>query len=223
MRILVILSIAVLVACTREKSASTQSHTPLDSVQLAAMLDTVFRTEQMPIRARDSLIRIYGVDSEEAQAQQDIYKRNHVVNERKIRNLLDTYGWPDRNVIGEQGNLTICNVIQHADNEVRLRYLPMMHQAVKDQKLEPRLLARAEDRIATERGDLQIYGGQMKWYPETQSFNVWPVYDPENIDKRRAEIGLPPIDEYLRNRFDFEWNLEEQVRRSKEFEQERDR
>jgi len=60
----------------------------------------------------------------------------------------------------------------------------------------------------------------MKYYPETKSFNVWPVYDPVNIDKRRAEIGLGPIAEHLKNRFDFEWNLEEQIKRTAEFEAE---
>ena len=93
-----------------------------------------------------------------------------------------------------------------------------MRQAVKDKKLEPRFLVRAEDRIATERGDLQIYGGQMKYYPETKSFNLWPVFDPENIDKRRTAIGLDSIAIFLKNRFDFEWNLEEQIKRTKEFE-----
>ena len=87
-----------------------------------------------------------------------------------------------------------------------------------DKKLEPRYLVRAEDGIAADKGELQIYGGQMKYYPETKSFNIWPVYDPINIDKRRAEIGLEPIAEFLKNRFDFEWNIEEQIKRTEEFE-----
>ena len=90
----------------------------------------------------------------------------------------------------------------------------MMRKAVKEKKLEPRFLVRPEDRIATERGDLQIYGGQVKYYTETKSFNVWPIYDPLNIDKKRTEIGLEPIAEFLKNRFYFEWNLEEQIKRS---------
>ena len=97
----------------------------------------------------------------------------------------------------------------------------MMRKAVKEKKLEPRFLVRAEDRIATERGNLQIYGGQMKYYPETKSFNLWPVFDPVNIDKRRAEMGLEPIAEFLKNRFDFGWNLKEQIKRSEKFEKER--
>ena len=187
-----------------------------------AVLDTIWMTEQRPISLRDSLIEIYGADSKEVNEQQKIYEKNHAINEKKVAEILDTHGWPTKEMSGgEQGNWTICNVIQHSDNEVRIKYLPLMRQAVKDKKLEPRFLVRAEDRIATERGDLQIYGGQMKYYPETKSFNVWPVYDPENIDKRRAEIGLEPIADFLKNRFDFEWNLEEQIKRSEEFEKER--
>ena len=47
------------------------------------------------------------------------------------------------------------------------------------------------------------------------------VFDPVNIDKRRAAIGLGPIKEFLKNRFDFEWNLEEQIKRTEEFEKAR--
>jgi hypothetical protein len=166
-------------------------------------------------------MRIYGAESKEYKEQQSIYEKNHSINEKKVRAILDEYGWPTKEMIGEQGNWTICNVIQHSDNEIRIKYLPMMREAVKDKKLAPRFLVRAEDRIATERGDLQIYGGQMKFYPETKSFNVWPVLGPENVDKRRAEIGLGPIAEFLKNRFDFEWNLEEQIKRTAEFEMEK--
>jgi hypothetical protein len=184
---------------------------------LIAVLDTIWDTEQLPIRRRDSLMRLYGAKSQEYKEQQAIYEKNHRINEQKITQLLDTYGWPTIAESGARVNWTICNVIQHADNEVRIKYLPMMRQAVKDKHLEPRFLARAEDRIATERGDLQIYGGQMKYYKETKSFNLWPVYDPVNIDKRRAEIGLEPISDFLKARFDFEWNLEEQITRTEAF------
>lgn len=184
-------------------------------------INRIWHSEQDPITKRDSLIKLYGVDHKLVKEQQEIYKNNHIINEIEIRNILDNYGWPDTDMVGEMGNFTICNVIQHADNDVRLKYLPMMKQAVKDKKLEARFLVRAQDRIATECGELQIYGGQMKYYPETKSFNVWPVLDPENIDKRRAEIGLEPIAVHLKNRFDFEWNLEEQIQRTKEFEMEK--
>ena len=221
MKLYLILVLCAITACsnsnqTKDKLASSEVPN-----NLAAILDTIWMKEQRPITIRDSLMEIYGPESKEAQVYQNIYRQNHQVNIEKIRNILNQYGWPDTAAIGTQGNWTISNVLQHSDLETRVYYLPMMRQAVLDHKLEPRFLVRAQDRIATDKGELQIYGGQMKYYPETESFNVWPVYDPVNIDKRRAEIGLIPIAEHLKNRFDFEWNLEEQIRRTKEFESER--
>ena len=221
MRLILIFTLLLAMACSNRKKPNKTQTSIQNTEDLIAVLDTIWRTEQEPITLRDSLIEKYGVESKEVQGQQEIYERNHAINERKVKVILDKYGWPGKDIIGEQGNWTICNVIQHSDNEIRIKYLPMIRQAVKDKKLHPRFLVRTEDRIATERGDLQIYGGQMKYYPETKSFNVWPVYDPVNIDKRRAEIGLEPISEFLKRRFNFEWNLEEQIIRTSEFEKDR--
>ena len=220
MRFIFILFLLITISCTN-KNKSKKTITSIDRTEnLIAVLDTIWEKEQTPIRLRDSLINIYGAESKEAEVYQKEYRKNHTLNIQKIKKILDKYDWPELTQIGEQGNRTICNVLQHADQETREHYIPLMKQAVLDKKLEPRFLVRAEDRIATDKGELQVYGGQMKYYPETKSFNVWPVFDPVNIDERRAEIGLEPIAGFLKNRFGFEWNLEEQIKRSEEFEKE---
>ncbi|RKR13105.1 hypothetical protein CLV91_1819 [Maribacter vaceletii] len=221
-----ILFAILLTCCKQEKNnndSSAETKNSSKKENFIAVLDTIWEAEQRPITSRDSLIKIYGTESELVKEQQLIYKKNHIINEKKVRGILDNFGWPTKEMAGDQGNWTICNVIQHSDNDVRIKYLPLMRKAVKEKKLEPRFLVRAEDRIATEAGNTQIYGGQMKYYPETKSFNVWPVYDPTNIDKRRAEIGLDSIAKFLKNRFDFEWNLEEQIERTKAFETNRNK
>ncbi|MBU3010697.1 hypothetical protein KO506_04750 [Polaribacter vadi] len=217
MKYILLISILLTMGCSSKTQSKRISTTLENQENLIAVLDTIWKTEQRPITLRDSLMKIYGAESDIVKEQQAIYKKNHIFNERKVKNILDKYGWPTKEIAGEQGNWTICNVIQHADNEIRIQYLPMMRQAVKDKKLEPRFLVRAEDRIATEKGDLQIYGGQMKYYPATKSFNLWPVFEPENIDKRRTAIGLDSIAIFLKNRFDFDWNLEEQIKRTEAF------
>lgn len=220
MKFTVILFLLISISCVNNSKPKKPVTNIQNTKNLVAVFNTIWQTEQTPITLRDSLMRIYGAESKEYQVQQKIYEENHIINEKKVAIILNN-GWPTREISGERGNWTLCNVIQHSDNEIRIKYLPMMRQAVKDKILEPRFLVRAEDRIATERGDLQIYGGQMKYYPETKTFNVWPVYDPVNIDKRRAEIGLNPIAEFLKNRFNFEWNMEEQIKRTEAFEKER--
>ena len=218
MRCILIFFLIMVVSCAGKDTSKKPIQEPEN---LIAVLDTIWQKEQIPIRLRDSLIQIYGADSKEADVYQKEFRKNHAVNIVKIKAILDTDTWPTLAQIGEQGNLTICNVLQHADLETREYYIPFMKQAVLDKKLEARFLVRAEDRIATDKNQLQIYGGQMKYYPETKSFNLWPVFDPVNIDKRRAEIGLEPIAGFLKNRFDFEWNLEEQLKRSEAFIKER--
>ncbi|WP_394747549.1 DUF6624 domain-containing protein [Spongiimicrobium salis] len=213
-----------LFGCSNKTKTTDLAHPkPLSSAYLIAFLDTIYRAEQEPIRLRDSLAEKFGMESEERRIQNEIYKKNHILNEAKIKGLLSNYGWPSKDSIGELGSLTICNVLQHSSPEVRVQFLPMMREAVLSKKLDPRFLVRAEDRIATDRGDLQIYGGQVKYYPETKRFDVWPVYDPVNIDKRRAKIGLGPIAEHLKNRFNIPWDLEEQIKRSEEFVKNRNR
>jgi len=211
------------VSCAQEKKTSlgSQEETSIDRKNLIAILDTIERLDRDPLMMRDSMSEIYGPESEEAQFYQRIAWKNHPYNIKKVKEILGKENWPDSILIGPRGNQIICTILQHSDQEIREHYIPRMKQAVLDKKLEARWLVRAEDRIATDKGELQIYGGQMKWYPQTKTFNVWPVYDPVNIDKRRTEIGLIPIAEHLKNRFDFEWNLEEQLKRSKEFEMEK--
>ncbi|WP_299123591.1 DUF6624 domain-containing protein [uncultured Winogradskyella sp.] len=214
-RITLIFVLTLILSCSGKDKSKKAVQKPKN---LIAILDTIWQKEQTPLRLRDSVMAIYGAESKEADIYQKTYRKNHAANIIKVKDILETYGWPDSTQIGTQHNLTICNVLQHADQATREHYIPLMKQAVLDKKLEPRFLVRAEDRIATDKGELQIYGGQMKYYPETKSFNVWPVYDPVNIDKRRAEIGLDSIAIFLKNRFDFNWNLEEQIKRSQEFE-----
>lgn len=225
LKFVILLTILATTSCAQNKKRNQKQQTDkkslLNKEYIIAVLDTVYRDEQEPIQLRDAMMEKYGVESKQANKYQKLYELNHPINEKKVREILDIYGWPAIEVIGEQGNITICAVIQHSDNDIRIKYLPLMRKAVNDKQLHPRFLVRAEDRIATERGDLQIYGGQMKYYPETKTFNVWPVYDPINIDKRRAKIGLGPITEHLKNRFNFEWNLEEQIKRTEEFEKQR--
>lgn len=213
--------LVLLLSCSGKTKAKETPAAVLAPENLIAVLDSIWQKEQIPIQLRDSLIGIYGAESKEAAVYQKEYRKNHALNIIKIKEILSSNTWPEAALTGEQGNLTICNVLQHADQETREQYIPLMKQAVLDEKLEPRFLVRAEDRIATDKGELQIYGGQMKYYAETKRFNVWPVYDPVNIDKRRAEIRLAPIAEFLKDRFDFDWNLEEQIERTKAFEKER--
>ncbi len=79
-----------------------------------------------------------------------------------------------------------------------------MRQAVKAKNAEPSALALLEDRVALGEGKKQIYGSQLTGNQSGMSLR--PMIDPDNVDKRRADVGLEPLADYLA-RFNVQWDL----------------
>ena len=126
------------------------------------------------------------------------------LNQIQVRKILDERGWLGPEVVGERGNATLFLVIQHADLETQIKYLPMMRKAVSKGNARGRDLALLEDRVALGQGKQQIYGSQIWENKETGLPYVAPLRDPKNVNQRRKEIGLMPIELYLR-RWKIEW------------------
>jgi hypothetical protein len=63
------------------------------------------------------------------------------------------------------------------------------------------MLALLEDRVALRTGHKQIYGSQITSNAAGENV-VDALDDPENVDKRRAEVGLGPLADYVRR-----WNI----------------
>lgn len=58
------------------------------------------------------------------------------------------------------------------------------------------------DRILMSDGKAQIYGSQITQNLQTNEWELYHLEKPESVDKRRLEVGLGPLEEYLRN-----WNM----------------
>jgi len=187
---------------------------------LIKTIDSLFQKDDQSLRKANELRALYGMQSTRAKEQDSITHVIRINNLIEIDKLLALYGWPGEDVIGEDGGHSLFAIIQHANMNTRPKYVPIMRKAVTNGKCRPRYLAGIEDRIATDQGKLQIYGDQIKFYPKTETFDVWPIIDPENVDQRRASIGLGPIAIHLKNRFNLVWDLENQKNRTIAFEEE---
>ncbi|MEM9986936.1 MAG: DUF6624 domain-containing protein [Bacteroidota bacterium] len=182
---------------------------------LVAKLDSIYQLDQNYRREVDEIEEKYGRDSEEMRAQWKLIQRTDSVNLIEIKKILDERGWLGPEVIGAQGNSTLFLVIQHSDLETQLTYLPMMKEAVQQGNAAPSSLALLEDRVALRQGKRQIYGSQIGQDPATGEFYVLPLIEPEKVNERRAEVGLPPIEEYVRN-WDLTWDVEKHKERTKQ-------
>ena len=193
-----------------------QDKSKLDK-NLISILDTIFNKDQNQLNEIYRIHDEFGFDSNENEEANEVYRKNHLVHLNKIETILKERGWLGADIVGDQGNETFFLIIQHSELEIQLKYLPMMREAARRGDVVPRNLAHLEDRIASKTEKLQVYGTTLKRYPESGIIDVWPIIDPENVDKRRTSVGLEPIAEVLKNRFELNWNLEKQIERSKRF------
>lgn len=174
---------------------------------LVAILDTIYQSDQGYRRQLREIEEKYGRESDEMNAHWDLIEKTDSINLIKVTKILDERGWLSSKIIGRSGNSTLFLVTQHADLETQVKYLPMMREAVQKGNASASSLALLEDRVALRQGNRQIYGSQIGRDPDTGEYYVSPLLDPENVNARRAEVGLGTIEDYIKN-WDMSWDID---------------
>lgn len=114
-------------------------------------------------------------------------------NQKIVFKMLDKRGVPE-NLSNEAFN-SIWLVVQHSDTEHIEKYLPILRQAADRGGISQIELTTMEDRLRVYKRTAQIYGSQTIDTGNTIYF--YPIAELENLDSRRAEIGMSPIAEYF--------------------------
>lgn len=200
--------------------AQTQNKNGFEK-SLMAQLDTIHELDQHYREQMSEVEEKYGAQSEEFITLLLQIEETDSLILIEVEKILDEHGWLGADVIGEQGNKTLFLVIQHSDLETQLKYLPMMREAVQlgnAQKIE---FALFEDRLALRQGKRQIYGSQIHKNYDTGEIYVWPLIEPEKVNERRAEVGLGPIEDYVKS-VGITWDVEKHKERTQRIESQKE-
>jgi len=165
---------------------------------LIKQLDSIYNDDQSLRVKAIEIQKKYGNDSKEMKQIWEAISLNDSINLIKVKNIIDANGWLGTDVIGEKGNQTLFLVIQHADQKTQEKYLPTMRDAVKKGNARASALALLEDRVALGQGKKQIYGSQILTDYESGKNKIAPIEDSINVNKRRAQVGLEPLEEYVK-------------------------
>ena len=118
-------------------------------------------------------------------------------NTKWLAGVVEQHGWPTYTSVGKDGANAAWLLVQHADADPKFqrRCLDLMAKLPKGEVSQSDL-AYLTDRVLLAEGKKQRYGTQFifadgKWKPR-------PLEDEANVDKRRAEAGLPPLAEYIK-------------------------
>ncbi|MEV7211938.1 DUF6624 domain-containing protein [Kitasatospora cineracea] len=130
-------------------------------------------------------------------AEQLAWRRLTAQHADRLDEIMDAHGWPTAELVGADAARAAWLIAQHADRQldVQRRALRLMEQAAADGTADPRDLAFLRDRTLVNEGRKQIYGTQIAGVQDGAPV-PWPCEDPEHMDDRRTEVGIPPFAEY---------------------------
>jgi len=145
---------------------------------------------------RDEMIG-KGVDHPD-KAIQEKMRSIDAANLARLKVILQKYGWPGPGLVGKDGADAAFLIVQHSDHAFQKKTLPLVRKEFLAGQLSGSSYALLLDRVLVGEGKPQIYGTQTKpfeyWNGKEPVF--YPIKDEANVDKRRAELRLPPLSEY---------------------------
>jgi len=184
-----------LVNKVRNNKAATEAHL---NQQLAQELEKIFEDDQKYRLLVDSAEKISGKDSPQLDSLRKIIRLQDAKNLTRVTELIDKYGWLGVDDVGRKGHQAQFLVIQHSDIDTRKKYLPVMKEAMERGKSAPSEVALLEDRILLDESGKQRYGSQVKFNSSDNTYELYPIEDEATVNDRREEMGLAPLEDYLR-------------------------
>jgi hypothetical protein len=128
-----------------------------------------------------------------------VFRQITVSNTGIIKRIFEKYGFLDYDMLGKDGSNNFWLMVQHADNDLPFQkaVLTKMKIAVANKKANGQNFAYLTDRVNINSGNPQVYGTQMAYKPDGTPVPK-NLADPDNVDKRRKEVGLQPLADYIK-------------------------
>jgi len=114
----------------------------------------------------------------------------HEQNAVLLEQFFDTYGWPIPSQFGGEVHEAAWFIAIHAISKPHIlkRALHLLEQALHNGEQVAQEYAKLFDRIELYEGRKQRYGTQFA--PSPAGWYAWDLEDPEQVDVRRAALGL---------------------------------
>ncbi|WP_139921894.1 DUF6624 domain-containing protein [Hymenobacter sp. DG01] len=175
--------------------AATAQTKPVLYPKLSKTLDSLAYVDQWPMQQMfkqlpDSAGRHL------VEVEKENYARHQPVLEKIVRQV----GYPGFRQVGEKSSHNFWLLVQHADAHpaFQRQVLKLMLPQVKRQNASSVDYAYLVDRVALNAGQPLEYGTQVEYKgPGIGKAVPRSLRDPKNVDKRRAAMGMEPLQQYL--------------------------
>jgi hypothetical protein len=197
-QILGILIIGILlVGCKGIKSDEQKSQEKVEFNQkLADELSKMAEIDQLAAANMIPPDNYKHLSLEEWQSFQDSVYSTHQI---RLKEVFDKYGFVGYDLAGEKGSSNFWLMVQHSDHnpDFQNEVLRKMKIEVDKGNADSKIYGLLVDRVKINTGQAQVYGTQVDY--KMNPCRAFPknLADSANVNKRREEIGLQPLEEYL--------------------------
>ena len=201
-----VVAAALLLVCSAVVIKAQSCLTPVDVRQILARVDAPPPTTlnkkleedlvKMAVKQRDMLQQVVDKDQTKQSDRDKLHKTfgDHVA---KLCETLKTYGWPTTALVDRDGVAAAFYILKNGGSyELQRDLLPVIAAAIKKDPVQKKEFAGVVDKLRVTAGMKQLFGTQAV---STGGFLVlYPIEDQANVDARRAEFGLQPLDPYIK-------------------------
>jgi hypothetical protein len=113
----------------------------------------------------------------------------------RILEIYKKYGWPTISLVGKETARNYWLLVQHQPLKFQKMVLLDMERAAAKGEASKADFAELYDRVMVYEGKPQRWGTQARC--EDGKAVLYKVDDPANLDHRRAEMNLWPVEDYL--------------------------
>lgn len=163
--------------------------------KLSETLDSLVYVDQWPMQQM-----FHQLPDSAGRQLEDVEKSNFARHQPILESIIKRYGYPGFKQVGEKSANNFWLLVQHADAhlEFQRQTLKLMLPEVKHKNASPINYAYLSDRVAINSNTLEEYGTQVVYEgPGLGKAVPKSLRDPKNVDKRRAAIGMEPLEDYL--------------------------
>lgn len=114
--------------------------------------------------------------------------------------IINQHGFPGYNLVGKETSDHFFILVQHCDDDpdFQQQVLTLMKSQVDKNNADSKGFAYLTDRVLVNSGNLQLYGTQLTYEEGKERRAISRgVRCVEDLDERRAKVGLEPIKNYL--------------------------
>lgn len=195
--------------CLATSSGCADDPPKTPSVKEPALRDELLKRTKTDQEARHALINFMKANNNldisklDQEKQKEYMKLFHDVTNADQENtiwfkeIIEKHGWLTFTMVGKEGAQSAWLLVQHADADPKFQRhcLDLMAKSPRNE-VSLSNLAYLTDRVLLAEGKKQLYGTQFirllgKLQPR-------PLEDEQNVDKRRAEMGLSTLADYVK-------------------------